>query len=103
MNEREGQIKADVLMFRSLASLDIGIHDLAMANLGLHDTLIAERRQAQILHEVYDGIVELAIRLDESWMEALTFSRETAEAGSEDSNTLYAFARFLRQTDHLFA
>lgn len=102
MNEREELVKADMLIFRSLASLDVSIHDVAMANMGLHDVVISQRRQAQILQQIYEGIVELAQRLGDAWEEALLLTRTTALQGSGDMNTQYAYEKFIRQTNHLF-
>lgn len=103
MNEREELVKADMLTLRSLASLDISTRDLAMVTCGLHEVLIRERRQAQILHSLYDGIVELAIRLGDTWEDALMVARDDAVAGSEDTNIQRAYEKLLHQTEHLFS
>ena len=102
MSEREEEIKADMLTFRSMASLDVSTRDVTMVQVGLHVVIIAERRQAQILHDIYDGIVKLAEREGNSWEETLRLIRSNIGEGAEDANMQRAYEKFMRQTDHLF-
>lgn len=102
MNEREEAVRADVFIFRSLANLDATIYDRVMTEMGMNLGLISEKNQAVILHQVYEGIVELAVRLGDSWDEALMLTRSTASQGSTDPDTQHAYDKLLRQTRHLY-
>lgn len=103
MNDREREVRADVLTFRSLAKLDASTREAAIERMGMNYALLTEKVQAEVLGQLYDGIEELAVRLGNRWEQALAETRDTILAeGSLDTATQAAYDRLIAQTNHLF-
>jgi hypothetical protein len=108
MNQREEAIRQDIYAFRTLAfsalsSLNEILFALAIAQKKASPALLNEKDQAAALYEMYEGVINLAERLGESWEEALAVTRESANEGSTDMAIHAACATLMRQTGHLFS
>lgn len=102
MEDRDAAVRADIIILRSLASLDATILDQAMIRTEMNLSLLSQKNQAVILHQLYEGVAQLAARLGDSWDEALMLTRSTAAQGSGDPDTQVAYDKLLRDTAHLY-
>ena len=102
MRERDAAVKADIIILRSLATLDATILEATMNKVGMSLDLLHKREEATIRLGLYKEIVALATRLEDSWEEALMLTRATASQGSGDPDKQKAYARLIEDTNHLF-
>lgn len=102
MRDRDASVKADIIILRSLASLDVTILEAAMDRIGMNLGLFRQKEQAVIRFGLYEEIVGLAARLEDSWEEALMLTRATASQGSGDPDRQAAYTKLIGDTNHLF-
>lgn len=102
MRDRDASVKADIIILRSLASLDATIMGAAMERMGMSLALFHQKEQAVIRLSLYEEIVALAARLEDSWEEALMLTRATASQGSGEPDRQAAYTKLIGDTNHLF-
>lgn len=102
MDERNERVKADVLILRSLTELDGSNAEAGLVTVGISEVLINLKNRSANLRQIYQGVVELAVRLGDSWDEALMLTRGTAAQGSSNPDMQAAYEKLLRDTAHLY-
>lgn len=106
MDPREHNARMDVLTFqslasRSLANIDAVIYALTVSDNIVSQALVNRKEQAAFLYELYEGVIQLAKRLEGGWQEALASTRSSSMfvADVQQQNKKLAYEEFLRQTE----